>query len=63
MSKKLNIYFTAGIPKLEDTTEIMKLVQDSGAQMMEIGMPYSDPVADGPVIQNAHERNVHRKTF
>ncbi|SFH88658.1 tryptophan synthase subunit alpha [Halpernia frigidisoli] len=55
MSKKLNIYFTAGIPKLEDTTEIMKIIQDSGAQMMEIGMPYSDPVADGPVIQKAHE--------
>ncbi|MBB4805086.1 tryptophan synthase alpha chain [Chryseobacterium defluvii] len=53
--KKLNIYFTAGIPQLEDTTEIIKLIQDSGADMMEIGMPYSDPVADGPVIQQAHE--------
>lgn len=53
--KKLNIYFTAGIPKLEDTTEIMKIIQDSGAKLMEIGMPYSDPVADGPVIQQAHE--------
>jgi tryptophan synthase alpha chain len=53
--KKLNIYFTAGIPKLEDTTEIMKLIQKSGAKMMEIGMPYSDPVADGPIIQKAHE--------
>lgn len=55
MTKKLNIYFTAGIPKLEDTSEIMKIIQDSGAQMMEIGMPYSDPVADGPIIQHAHE--------
>jgi len=53
--KKLNIYFTAGIPKLEDTTEIMKLIQHAGAEIMEIGMPYSDPVADGPVIQKAHE--------
>ncbi|MCX8524378.1 tryptophan synthase subunit alpha [Chryseobacterium formosus] len=53
--KKLNIYFTAGIPQLEDTTEIIKLIQDSGADMMEIGMPYSDPVADGPVISQAHE--------
>lgn len=53
--KKLNIYFTAGIPQLEDTTEIIKLIQSSGAEMMEIGMPYSDPVADGPVIQEAHE--------
>ena len=53
--KKLNIYFTAGIPTLEDTAEIMKTIQNSGADMMEIGMPYSDPVADGAVIQEAHE--------
>ena len=52
--KKLNIYFTAGVPKLEDTGKIAKLIQDSGADMMEIGIPYSDPVADGPVIQDAH---------
>lgn len=54
-TKLLNIYFTAGIPQLEDTAEIIKLIQDSGADMMEIGMPYSDPVADGHVIQKAHE--------
>lgn len=53
--KKLNIYFTAGIPQLEDTADIIKTIQDSGADMIEIGMPYSDPVADGPVIQQAHE--------
>lgn len=53
--KKLNIYFTAGVPQLEDTAEIIKLIQNSGADMIEIGMPYSDPVADGPVIQQAHE--------
>ena len=53
--KKLNIYFTAGIPQLKDTTEILKLIQNSGADYIEIGMPYSDPVADGPVIQKAHE--------
>jgi len=52
--KKLNIYFTAGVPELEDTGKIAKLIQDSGADMMEIGIPYSDPVADGPVIQDAH---------
>ncbi len=55
INKKLNIYFTAGIPKLEDTTEIIKLIQNSGADMLEIGMPYSDPVADGETIQKAHE--------
>jgi tryptophan synthase alpha chain len=53
--KKLNIYFTAGIPQLNDTADIIRLIQDSGADMIEIGMPYSDPVADGPVIQKAHE--------
>ncbi|AZA93279.1 Tryptophan synthase alpha chain [Chryseobacterium nakagawai] len=53
--KKLNIYFTAGIPELEDTADIIQLIQDSEADMIEIGMPYSDPVADGPVIQKAHE--------
>jgi tryptophan synthase alpha chain len=55
ISKKLNIYFTAGVPKLDDTAEIIKLIQDSGADIMEIGMPYSDPVADGPVISQAHD--------
>lgn len=54
--KKLNIYFTAGFPKKESTTEILKLVQNSGADMVEIGIPYSDPVADGLVIQKAHEQ-------
>lgn len=52
--KKFNIYFTAGIPNLEDTGKIAALIQNSGADMMEIGIPYSDPVADGPVIQDAH---------
>lgn len=55
INKKLNIYFTAGIPKLENTTEIIELIQSSGADMLEIGMPYSDPVADGETIQKAHE--------
>ncbi len=54
--KKLNIYFTAGVPNLEDTGKIAEIIQNSGAQMMEIGIPYSDPVADGPVIQKAHEQ-------
>ncbi|WP_051190384.1 tryptophan synthase subunit alpha [Kaistella palustris] len=57
-TKKLNIYFTAGVPNLGDTAEILKLIQNSGADFIEIGMPYSDPVADGPVIQKAHERSL-----
>lgn len=52
--KKLNIYFTAGAPQLDDTGKTAKIIQNSGADMMEIGIPYSDPVADGPVIQEAH---------
>lgn len=52
--KKLNIYFTAGMPALEDTAEIARVAQEAGADMLEIGIPYSDPVADGPVIQDAH---------
>jgi len=53
--KLLNIFFTAGVPNLDDTTEVMKIIQSSGADMMEVGIPYSDPVADGPVIQKADE--------
>ena len=47
----LNIYCTAGYPQLDSTLKIMKSVQDSGADIIELGMPYSDPLADGPVIQ------------
>src|SRR5436309_2683243 len=47
----LNVYCTAGYPQLDSTIEVMKSLQDSGAHMIELGMPYSDPLADGPVIQ------------
>ena len=49
----LSIYFTAGFPKLQDTGIILRALQNHGADMIEIGMPYSDPLADGPVIQNS----------
>lgn len=49
----LSIYFTAGFPQLNDTEIILQALQDHGADMIEIGMPYSDPLADGPVIQNS----------
>jgi len=52
---KLSIFFTAGIPNLDDTAKVMKIIQSSGADLMEVGIPYSDPVADGPVIQKADE--------
>jgi len=47
----LNIYFTAGYPKLNDTVKIAELLEKAGADILEIGMPYSDPMADGPTIQ------------
>jgi tryptophan synthase alpha chain len=50
----LNIYFTAGFPKLEDTMTIIKTLEESGVDMIEIGMPYSDPLADGPTIQESN---------
>lgn len=49
----LNVYCTAGYPKLNSTTEVMKALQENGADLIELGMPYSDPLADGPVIQQS----------
>ena len=49
----LNVYCTAGYPQLNSTLEVMKALQDNGADLIELGMPYSDPLADGPVIQNS----------
>ncbi len=50
-SRVLSVYCTAGYPRLDSTLEVMKALQDSGADGIELGMPYSDPLADGPVIQ------------
>jgi tryptophan synthase alpha chain len=47
----LNVYCTAGYPELDSTVKVMKALQDNGADLIELGMPYSDPLADGPVIQ------------
>ncbi|MEO6290469.1 MAG: tryptophan synthase subunit alpha [Ginsengibacter sp.] len=49
----LSIYFTAGFPRLDDTKEILYSLQKHGADLIEIGIPYSDPLADGPVIQQS----------
>ena len=54
-SKKnlLNTYFTAGYPRLHDTLPLAQALVAAGADILEIGMPFSDPLADGPVIQGS----------
>ncbi|GAC1589280.1 MAG: tryptophan synthase subunit alpha [Chitinophagaceae bacterium] len=52
-SNILNVYCTAGYPQPDSTLTVMKALQDSGADIIELGMPYSDPLADGPVIQHS----------
>ena len=47
----LSIYFTAGYPQLKSTTEIIKNLVSAGTDMIEIGLPFSDPLADGETIQ------------
>ena len=47
----LNVYCTAGYPALDSTMKVMASLQKNGADIIELGMPYSDPLADGEVIQ------------
>lgn len=47
----LSIYFTAGFPKIDDTIEVIKELETNGIDLIEIGIPFSDPMADGPTIQ------------
>ncbi len=54
-SNLLSIYFTAGYPSLNDTATIIEALQDSGVDFIEIGLPFSDPIADGPTIQQSSE--------
>lgn len=51
--KLLSIYFTAGYPNINDTFNIIKDLEKSGVDMIEIGLPFSDPLADGPIIQES----------
>lgn len=53
---RLSVYFTAGYPNREDTTAIIRWLAQAGADMIEIGIPFSDPMADGPVIQQSSHR-------
>jgi len=52
----LSIYFTAGYPKLNNTVTMIEELASAGADMLEIGMPFSDPLADGPVIQDSSSK-------
>jgi tryptophan synthase alpha chain len=52
----LSVYFTAGYPELDDTLRVLAALQAKGIDLVEIGIPFSDPMADGPVIQRAATR-------
>ena len=54
----LSIYFTAGYPSLNSTIDIAEALEKAGADFLEIGIPYSDPLADGPVIQNSSLKSI-----
>ncbi len=51
----LSVYFTAGYPNLDDTLTIIKNLENAGADLVEIGIPFSDPIADGPTIQQSNQ--------
>jgi tryptophan synthase alpha chain len=57
-SNVLNVYCTAGYPQVDSTVKVIKALQNHGADMIELGMPYSDPLADGPVIQASGSRAI-----
>lgn len=54
-AKRLSIYYTAGYPNLDSTLDIAERLEESGVDFLEIGFPYSDPLADGPVIQHSSQ--------
>lgn len=54
----LSLFFTAGFPSLDSTESIIAAAQDAGVDFLEVGMPYSDPLADGPVIQQSSTKAI-----
>jgi tryptophan synthase alpha chain len=57
--KILSIYFSAGYPNLNDTVQIIQNLEKNGVDMIEIGLPFSDPLADGPTIQESSTQALH----
>lgn len=55
-SNVLSIYFTSGFPELNDTTKVIEELSNSGVDFIEVGLPYSDPLADGPTIQDSSQK-------
>ena len=55
----LSFYFTAGYPNLNDTLKIIESLENSGVDMIEIGLPFSDPLADGPTIQASSTKSLN----
>ncbi|WP_439127601.1 tryptophan synthase subunit alpha [Polaribacter sp.] len=55
-SNLLSIYFTCGFPQLEDTTKVIQELEKSYVDFIEVGLPYSDPLADGPTIQDSSQK-------
>ncbi|WP_294403524.1 tryptophan synthase subunit alpha [uncultured Clostridium sp.] len=55
-------YMTAGLPDMEKSAEIIKVQAEAGIDIIEIGVPFSDPIADGPVIQDASYRSIQKGT-
>ena len=54
--KALVAYLVAGDPDIETTLELMKVLVESGVDIIEVGVPFTDPIAEGPIIQKAHDR-------
>ena len=60
--KSLIAYLVAGDPNMDDTLSLMHGFVDAGVDVIEVGVPFSDPIAEGPIIQSAHDRSLANKT-
>ncbi len=58
--KALVAYLVAGDPDIESTLQLMNLFVESGVDVLEIGVPFTDPIAEGPIIQKAHDRALEK---